>query len=84
MLLAVRVDVHVLERRRLGAEEALAERVVRVAADGADALALHLDAEPAHGLAEIAGAVVDSGLGHDGPDPSSGAGLPRPLTPRPY
>ena len=69
VLLAVRIEVHVLERGRLGAEVALAERVLRVAADGADALVLHLDAQPAHGLAEVAGAVVDAGLGHDGRGP---------------
>jgi hypothetical protein len=44
----IRVDVDVLERGGLRAEEAAAEGVVRVAADGADVLALELDAEPAH------------------------------------
>ena len=84
LLQAIGVVVQVLERGRLRADVALAEGVVVVTADGADALALHLDAEPAHGLAEVAGAEVDPGLGHDASDPSSGAGLPRPLTPALY
>ena len=44
---------------------------------------LDLDAQAAHGLAEVAGAEVDPGLGHDA-DPNSGAGLRRLLTATSY
>ena len=81
VLLAVGVDVHVLERGGLRAEKAPAEGVIRVAPDGADPLALHLDAEPAHGFTQVAGSKVEAGLGHGATDPNSGAGLPAPLTP---
>ena len=55
---AVRVRVDVLERGRLRADVAAAEGVLFVAADRDDAVALDLDLDPAHGFAEVAGAVV--------------------------
>jgi len=54
----VRVFVDVLERDRLRAQVAPAQRIVAVAADPQDPAALVLDGEPADGFAQVAGAVV--------------------------
>ena len=54
----IRVLVQVLERHRLGADVAAAERIVVVAPDREDAIALDADGDAAHRLAEVAGAEV--------------------------
>ena len=74
---AVGVVVELAERRALGAEVALAPHVGAVAADAHDALALGLDLEAAHGLAQRAGSKVrrhrpQRTLARSGPDGATG------------
>jgi hypothetical protein len=57
----VRVLMEILERDGLGADVALAERILLIASDGGDATTSGLDAQSAHGLAEVAGAEVRLG-----------------------
>jgi len=59
----VGIVVELGQRRRLGADVAAAERVVVVAADRDDPLALDLDRDAAHRLAEMTGPEV---RGHAG------------------
>ena len=65
----VGVLVELLERRALGADEAVAEHVVAVPPDALDGVVAHRDFEAAPGLAQRAGAVVDGvglgGVGHE-------------------
>jgi hypothetical protein len=46
--------VELLERHRLGADVPAAEGIRLIAADGGDAACLHLGADAAHGLVEVA------------------------------
>ena len=59
-LQAIRVAVEILESDCLRTDMPLAQRVLGVAAYRDDAVALKMDFDAAHGLAEIAGSVVDT------------------------
>jgi len=56
----VRVLVDVLESQRLGADVAATEWVLVVTLDAGDGAVFNLDGDAAHGLAEVAGAVMGS------------------------
>lgn len=63
---AIGVVMELCERRAFRANVTLAENIVPVAADGDDAITIELDGEPAHGLAQVAGAKVSRPRMHGG------------------